>query len=143
MSTLAGSGVAGFSDGVGTSAQFNAACNMWVLPNATILVTDEHNNRLRIITNNTVRTVCAGLGFPTGVIADVNGTIFVAEDSAHRLSIARVGSFSVFAGSGSSGNINGIGTTAAFVFPVQIAYNGANRSSWLITVQTAFAALIC
>ena len=125
VSTLAGRSTSGFSDGVGTSAAFNQAFDLLVLPNSTLLVVDESNGAIRSITNGIVTTAFTGLGNPVAVIADANGTLYVTESSLpSRVStISPSGVVSAFAGSSTIGSANGIGTSAQFTGPVQLAFN--------------------
>lgn len=58
VTTIAGSGVSGYSDGVGTQAQFKLPMSLWVDNTNNIFVTD--NFRVRKITPNGVVTTVAG-----------------------------------------------------------------------------------
>ena len=50
VSTLAGSGTAGFLDGLGTGARFNSPLNLLVLSPGLLLVSDFSNGRVRALT---------------------------------------------------------------------------------------------
>ncbi|EFJ50214.1 hypothetical protein VOLCADRAFT_80356 [Volvox carteri f. nagariensis] len=62
--TLAGSGAAGFRDGVGTAAQFSEPAGLCRGPNGTILIADTNNSAVRILDPKTQRVSTLGL---TGV----------------------------------------------------------------------------
>lgn len=47
--TLTGSGTAGFSDGIGTAAQFSEPAGLCLGPNGTILIADTNNSAVRIV----------------------------------------------------------------------------------------------
>ena len=56
MSTVAGSGVCAFADGVGTAAKFCYPFGIAVASNGAVFVADTGNYRVRIVTT-------AGMGF--------------------------------------------------------------------------------
>ena len=63
VTTLAGSGVAGFADGTGTNAQFNNPTCLVINSNNTMFVTDQANRRIRKINISTsVVSTLAGSG---------------------------------------------------------------------------------
>lgn len=49
VSTVAGSGTAGFNDGAGSFAQFNGPTDLVISPSGALYVTDYYNNRIRKI----------------------------------------------------------------------------------------------
>ncbi|WP_460503748.1 NHL repeat-containing protein, partial [Hymenobacter agri] len=62
VSTLAGSGTAGFADGLGAAAQFNGPNGLAVDGQGVVYVSDYENNRIRkVLPNGTVSTL-AGTG---------------------------------------------------------------------------------
>jgi len=75
VATIAGSGSAGFSEGMGAAAQFNNPTGIAVGPEGTLYITDHNNNRIRKIeADNSVTTVTG-----TGAAGDKNGTVLEAE----------------------------------------------------------------
>lgn len=121
VTTLAGSGVKGFSDGTSTTAQFNNPQDVAVDSQGFVYVADRDNHRIRRIdpTTNTVTTI-AGLGtqgyqdgaaltsatfsYPTGIAVyedasnNHNVIIFVADTGNHRIRKIMNGIVSCYAG---------------------------------------------
>jgi hypothetical protein len=71
VTTIAGSGTAGFADGVGVAAQFNNPTGVTAGPGGEIFVADRNNHRVRRISaDGTVRTLAG-----TGSEGDLDGTL--------------------------------------------------------------------
>ena len=102
VTTLAGNGFAAFADGTGTAARFNYPSGVAVVPsNNTIVVADQFNNRIRLVTYpGGVVTTIAGSGvysfadgtgtaasfaYPLGAAVLPNGTIAVADGGNNRI----------------------------------------------------------
>lgn len=103
VTTLAGS-TAGFNDGAGAAARFNAPAGLAVDAAGNIYVADTLNNRVRKIdSNNAVTTVASGFSRPTAVSVDKNsGLIYVADTDTHSIRVIQTnGTVSLYAGSGS------------------------------------------
>ena len=73
VSTLAGSGVAGFADGQGAQAQFNGPVGVAVDEAGIVYVADTYNDRIRRIAPEGTVTTLAGSGVPG--IADGMGAL--------------------------------------------------------------------
>lgn len=144
VSTLAGSGVAGYADGPGTGAKFNFddASGLAADAAGNIYVSDTNNRLIRMITSTGVVSTLAGnTGFccykdgigsaawfylPGGIALDGLGNLYVAEygnNSIRKivLSTAEVTTFAGGGGNTNSGYVNGIGTAARFTRPSDIA----------------------
>lgn len=144
VTTLAGSGVAGFADGVGTAAQFSGPTGIALDAAGNIYVADTYTQRIRKITPiGTVSTLAGGgaingVGQASGGFADGNGTaarfylpkdvavdasgnVFVADDVNHRIrKVTPAGIVTTVAGS-ILGSADGTGANAQFNRPSGIA----------------------
>jgi sugar lactone lactonase YvrE len=143
VTTLAGSGVAGYADGTGTGARFNSPSGVTVDAAGTVYVADSTNHRIRKITPVGVVTTFAGSGTagytdgtgtavqfnsPSGVTVDAAGTVYVADNSNHRIRrITPVGVVTTFAGSGTAGYTDGTGTAVQFNYPRGVVVDAAGN----------------
>jgi len=141
VSTLAGSGTAGFADGTDTSAQFNTPTGIAVDASGTVYVADSGNNRIRKITSAGVVSTLAGSGVasyvddtgtaaqfntPTGITVDASGTVYVADSGNNRIrKITSAGVVSTLAGSGVAGYVDDTGTAAQFNYPAGVAVDAS------------------
>lgn len=124
ISTIGGTGVAGFSGdgGSATSANFNFPTGMAVSTTGEVYVADYLNNRIRKISSTGIVTTVAGNGtaafagdggqatiasinLPTGVSVDPAGNIFIADRNNYRIRkvTAASGVITTVAGSGNYG----------------------------------------
>ena len=132
VSTLAGSGIAGFANGSGTAAQFNKTYGIAVNDTGSIFVADALNHRVRKITASGVVTTFAGsvygyangngttakFSYPYGITVDATDNVYVTDAEDNRIrKITIAGMVSTLAGSGIGGFADGIGTTAQFINP--------------------------
>lgn len=135
VTTLAGSGSANYTDGVGILAEFAYPYNIIADSNGNLFVTDSNNSRIRKITNNGTVTTYAGssLGFadgtinfaqfyvPCGVAVDNVGNLYIGDRNNHRIrKITTTGAVFTLAGS-VGGFQDGIGSLAKFNAPSGIA----------------------
>jgi sugar lactone lactonase YvrE len=79
---FSGSGTAGSADGTSSAAQFNRPGALTIDATGTIYVADTDNNRIRKVTSNgavTTLSLPVTLGQPLGVVAELNGKLYIAN----------------------------------------------------------------
>ena len=131
VTTLAGSGVAGFVDDSGTTAQFNTPRGLAVDSSGNVYVADGNNHAIRKISPAGVVTTLAGSGvrgyqngtgsgaqfdYPNKIAVDSNGNVYVSDQDLHAIrKITQAGVVTTFVGfPGSAGYVNGTGSEAKF-----------------------------
>jgi sugar lactone lactonase YvrE len=141
VGTLAGTGVSGFANGAALAAQFNRPRGVAVSNNTAVLVADELNHRIRVVSGGVVSTL-AGTGVPGfangaagvaqfqnpyGVALDTAGNVYVADRGNHRIRmIDAAGNVSTFAGTGvAGGTANGNRLVITLNNPSDIVYHPA------------------
>ena len=143
VTTLAGSGTAGFADGTGTVANFNYPYGVAVDASGNVYVADQSNKRIRKITAAGEVTTLAGSGtqafadgtgtaasfnYPTGVTVDASGNVYVADYGNHSIrKITAAGVVTTLAGSGTDGYADGTGTTTRFSRPLGVAVDASGN----------------
>jgi sugar lactone lactonase YvrE len=139
MAPLSGPGSAydtGYVDGAPNVARFNHLTGLALQPSTGVMyVGDFLNNRVRkVAPNGTVSTYpnpSATFQKPYGVAVDASGNVFISEyDNQLIRKITPAGNISVFAGSGSAGATNGMGTAASFNHPAGLATD-ASGNLWV------------
>jgi sugar lactone lactonase YvrE len=140
VSTLAGSGSAGFADGAGAAAQFYCPFGVAVDGEGSIIIADWGNHRVRKLTPDGTVSTLAGSGragfadgagaaaqfnHPYGVAVDGKGNMIIMDSNNHRVrKVTPDGTVSTLAGSGSSGFADGAGAAAQFNDPRGVAVDG-------------------
>ncbi len=126
VSTFAGSGNRGSTDGTGGAASFSSPEGVALDSYGNLYVADYGNNSVRKInTAGIVSTFASGISLPSGVAVDATGNVFVAAYQDNLiLKITPVGIVRTFAGSGVAGSSNGAGSVAEFNHPAGVAIDG-------------------
>jgi len=143
VTTLAGSGRMEYADGVGTAASFSIVASVTVDGAGNVFVADWSNSRIRKVSPSGVVTTVAGgsaagatdgLGTaasfngPNGIALDSAGNAYVADRLGRRVRLVRPsGMVTTLAGTGASGQANGIGTSATFSSPSGITLDSAGN----------------
>ncbi len=137
VSTLAGTGVAGYADGPASTAQFNLPKGLAVDLAGNVYVADAYNHRIRVIHPDGVVSTLAGTGEagyrdgpaaqaqfnrPMDVVLSASSVIYVADSGNNRVrAISPDGVVSTLAGSGQRGYQDGPPDQARFNGPEYLA----------------------
>lgn len=143
VSTLAGNGAAGFTDGSGRSALFNHPSGLAVDRNGYVYVTDAGNQRIRLVSPAGMVTTLAGTGIrgaadgpdelaqfddPSGIILDATGNLYVTDAGSSRIRfLSGDGQVSTVTGFGGGGFADGPLTTAQLSAPQGITVDTQGR----------------
>jgi sugar lactone lactonase YvrE len=143
VTTLAGSGIAGFADGPAREARFNGPSGVAVDKNGTVYVADFYNHLIRAISpKGDVFTLSgnpevdeegnplggyedgpsetARFDGPAGISIGANGVLYVADYYNNRIRrVERDGSVTTIAGTGKIGSADGPGAEASFYTPTE------------------------
>jgi serine/threonine-protein kinase len=143
VTTLAGSGNRGATNGAGTAASFNQPQALAVDAGGNVYVADEGNNLIRKITPQGVVTTLAGSGSagaangvgtaasfngPAGITVDISGNVYVGDSNNNLIrKIAPDGTVTTVAGTGLAGGDNGALNTATFNNPQGVVVDQYGR----------------
>lgn len=122
VTTVAGSGVGGFSGdgGAATQAKLQLPSGISSLSNGTFLIADQGNHRVRKVEGGNIRTVAgsatsgyggdngqatsAKLSYPVAVAGRADGSFAIADQNNHRVRLVSAsGTITTVAGTGTSG----------------------------------------
>ncbi len=135
VTTIAGSGVNQFADGVGSAASFSTMLGISIDATDNLYIADLGNHRIRKVTQAGVVTTIGGsipgyldgpvansrFYLPMGVAVSSTGDIYVADAGNNRIrKISTTGMVSTVAGDGVAGHADGAAATARFSNPIKI-----------------------
>lgn len=142
VTTLAGSGTTGTTNGNGAAASFNFPGGVALAASGDFFVGDRLNNTIRKVTpagdvslysGSTIGGTNGDISVatfynPNSIAFDNGGNMYVSETVGNRIrKITSSGLVSTLAGDGTSGLLNGNGTNAKFGFPVGIAIDAGGN----------------
>ncbi len=141
--TLAGSGIAGFNNGTGSSAEFNYPMGIAFDGAGNTYVSDSYNNQIRKISAAGVVTTLAGytspgssngtgiyasFDNPAGIAVDKQGNVYVADRNNNQIrKISAAGVVTTLAGSLTPGSSDDVGPLASFYSPSGVALDNAGN----------------
>ncbi|CAN5497502.1 hypothetical protein BH11ARM2_BH11ARM2_30750 [soil metagenome] len=142
----ASDGTAGFANGKGDAARFSRPYGLDQLPDGSLLVADQANNRIRRVTLDGDVSTYAGTGetgavngavalatfnAPQGVAITPDGTVYVADQANHLIRSITGGTVATFAGNGQAGYAPGAGTAAEFYGLEGISLTPDGKVLWI------------
>ena len=127
-STLAGTGSAGFANGIGSSASFNEPAGIVVDADGNVYVADNGNSAIRKITpDGVVSTLYQSPTALYGLVLAPDGNLYATDGNIYIWKITLTGAASIFAGTNQDGPIDGPVHSAAFDRPIGIAVDAAGN----------------
>jgi sugar lactone lactonase YvrE len=144
VSTIAGSGVGTFADGIGSAAAFHAPYGITGDASGNLYVTDHLAHRIRkvVISTASVSNIAGngtlgaanGVGtaatfrYPTGIALDGSGNLVISDYTNGLVRKSTPGGLvSTIAGTGSAGRVDGTGTGASFNGPSGVAVDASGN----------------
>ncbi|MEW6325482.1 MAG: NHL repeat-containing protein [Nitrospirota bacterium] len=150
VSTLAGNGLPGYTDGMGPAAQFHDPMTVVVDPAGRLFVADSGTHTIRAISPAGRVSTLAGsakpgfadgagaaaqFNWPTGLARDEAGNLYVADSNNARIrKVTPEGVVTTIAGNGQPGLEDGPGPVARFQFPTGV---GVDRHGTLYIADSA------
>ena len=143
VSTLSGSGQAGFANGAGPVSKFDNPMGIAVAPDGTVYVTEPAMHRIRRVTSGGLTSHFVGSGLathadgngvfssfssPRGLVVDGDGNLFVADAGNNRIrKVTPGGTVTTHAGTGAAGYLNGPAAAAMFDTPLGLCFDGSGN----------------
>ena len=139
VTTLAGNGTSGTANGTGSAASFYRPRGLTYAKDGNLYIADTGNSIIRKVTSTGQVTTFSGDGYyglyngsptdasyggPTGLVADANGNLFVADRGNEVIrKVTPAGYATTYAGIGFYGNTNGAAASARFNYPTGITFD--------------------
>ncbi|WP_428327868.1 NHL repeat-containing protein [Mucilaginibacter sp.] len=139
VSTFAGNGTAGYTEGTGLGSVFNNPQGVLADSKGNVYVSDTYNSRIRAITSGGATSLIAGNGTigyidgvsasaefygPQGLTFDTQGNLYVADFGTNAIrKITTAGVVSTYAGTGVSGQTNGAVSIATLSSPSGMVFD--------------------
>jgi sugar lactone lactonase YvrE len=129
VSTLAGGGLPGSTDGTGGAARFTQPWGLAIDGADTLYVTDRMAGRIRQVTPaGVVTTVPGSFTYPSGIVCDPSGALYITEELGYCVTRVEPPKDKVrLAGGGLPGFANGQGAAARFKAPAGLARDSRGR----------------
>jgi DNA-binding beta-propeller fold protein YncE len=149
VTTLAGSGTAGDTDGTGSAATFSSPRDIAYCPSdKSLYIADRDNNAIRKVTIDGVVSTVAGatetgyidgaaatarFDHPHGIACDAAGNIYVADTDNNAIrQISPTGVVSTLAGVKDMGTVNAVGSEARFANPSDMWYEPSDACLYVV-----------
>lgn len=143
VTTLAGSGSSGKTNGPGATAEFDKPSGIALDTNGNLYVADTGNNRIRKVTPGGVVSNIGSVSVldePTGLTVTNTGDIYVADTGHHVIrKLTQTGTYSIIAGKkGTSGKLDGPNVVATLYEPtnIKVGYGSGSANDNLHLVVT-------
>jgi DNA-binding beta-propeller fold protein YncE len=146
VTTLAGTGVAGYVDGAAGSAQLTSAIAVEHAPGGKVYFAEYNKGRVRVIENGVVSTLVgsgdttgfvdgklavARFGDPHDITVGSGGQLYVADQTNSSVRMIAGGEVVTLAGNGTKGYVDGPVHSARFENPVGVAVDTATGSLYV------------
>jgi sugar lactone lactonase YvrE len=142
LTTFAGSGLPGTTDGTGTSASFSQPYGLALDAQGRLFVADAASGRIRVVTpTGTVTTVFDNAGSvlssPSGLAVSSDGATIYVADRLHNRIVQLVWDgtnpavATVLAGSGAQGAVDGAASSAQFNYPDSVALDSSGTTLYV------------
>jgi|GEM_PF-6169177 len=128
VTTYAGSGAWGSTNGASGNARFNSPNGVAVDASGNLFVTDGNNNLIRKIDTNGNVSSFASVANPFGIAIDAASNLYVTDRDNNLVhKIASNGVVTTLAGTGVSGSADGPGLSASFNYPSGITVDASGN----------------
>lgn len=126
VTTYAGTGASGSTNGTAVTASFNSPCGVALDLNGNLYVGDSGNNSIRKITPaGVISTFATGFNFPRELRVDGTGNLYVCDQQSNTIKrVSPAGIVTNLAGTGQLGSTNGNSNVATFYSPIGLLLDG-------------------